>query len=241
MLTLDFTGKQVLVTGGSSGIGNAAAQAFRRCGASVMVTGTRASAADYADSDMTGLAYRQLDASDTATTEAFDPGLSQLDVLVNAIGMVEYGRKEFGTASFQKVLQTNLTSFMQLSMRCHPLLKASGGAIVNVGSVASFKATMGNPAYSASKGGVLTLTRSLAQAFAVDGIRVNMLAPGLIKTKMTEVTWANDKRLDGAKAIIPLRRMGTPDEMANVILFLASDLASFITGEMIVADGGMTA
>jgi 3-oxoacyl-[acyl-carrier protein] reductase len=243
VIALDFSGKTALVVGGSTGIGNAAAQMFRAAGAAVHVTGTRASAADYAgtDGDLTGLTYHRLDIGDRAAVAAFDPVLDRLDALVIAAGMVMYRRAEFEIENFERVLSANLTGFMQLATKFRPALATAKGAIVNVGSVASFRGVVGQPAYSASKGGLLTLTKSLAMAFAGDGIRVNLIAPGLIKTKMTEVTWADERRAAATVAGIPLKRLGEPRDVAGAILFLCSDLAGYITGESILIDGGATA
>lgn len=242
MIALDFTGKTVLVVGGSTGIGNAAARMFLEAGATVHVTGTRAGPADYADTDgdLSGLAYHRLDIGDRAAVDAFDPGIERLDALVIAAGMVMYRRAEFDIVNFEKVLSANLTGFMQLSTKFLRALRAAGGSIVNIGSVASFRGVVGQPAYSASKGGLLTLTKSLAQAFAGDGVRVNLVAPGLIRTKMTEVTWADERRAAATMASIPLKRLGEPHDVAGAILFLCSPLASYITGEAILVDGGLT-
>jgi 3-oxoacyl-[acyl-carrier protein] reductase len=240
VITLDFTGKTVLVIGGSSGIGLAAARMFADAGARVLVTGTRADAAAYPD-ELSGLAYGRLDTGDRDAVRAFDPSLERLDVLVNAAGMVMYRRAEFEIANFEQVLGANLTGLFQLCEKFRPQLAAAKGAIVNVGSVASHRGIVAQPAYSASKGGLLTLTKSLALAYARDGIRVNQVSPGLIRTKLTEVTWSDDTRREAAERSIPLGRIGEPDDIAGAILFLASPLASYITGEAIIIDGGQTA
>src|SRR5882757_6893209 len=242
MNELDFGGKQILVTGGSSGIGNGIAQAFRARGARVQVCGTRAGAADYAKadgSDLDGLDYAQLDVSDPSTIENFQPALDRLDVLVLAQGAVIYRRGEFEMAGFRKVLEVNLISLMACATRFHPMLRASRGSLIIVSSTAAYHATKGNPAYNASKTGAVGLTRTLAQAWAEDGIRVNGIAPGLVDTKMTKVTTANPKRLEGALDQIPLKRLGTPADMAGAALFLASPLASYIAGHTLVVDGGL--
>lgn len=243
MIGFDFSGKTALVVGGSTGIGNAAAQMFREAGAAVHVTGTRADAAAYegADGSLAGLAYHRLDISDRAAVEAFDPGIEQLDALVVAAGMVMYKRAEFAIENFEKVLAANLGGPMQLAVKFLPALRKAKGSIVFVGSVASFRGVIGQPGYSASKGGLLTLTKSLAMAFAGDGVRVNLVAPGLIRTKMTEVTWTDDRRAAATAAAIPLRRLGEPRDVAGPILFLCSELAGYITGDAILVDGGATA
>jgi 3-oxoacyl-[acyl-carrier protein] reductase len=242
MHELDFSGKQILVVGGSSGIGNGIAQAFRAKGAHVQVCGTRASAADYAStegSDLEGLDYAQLDVGDPKAIEAFAPAFDRLDVLVLAQGAVIYRRGEFEMEGFRKVLEVNLISLMACATKFQPMLKAAKGSLIIVSSTAAYHATKGNPAYNASKTGAVGLTRTLAQAWAEDGIRVNGIAPGLVDTKMTKVTTANPKRLEGAIERIPLKRLGTPADMAGAALFLASPLASYIAGHTLVVDGGL--
>ena len=242
MGAFDFADKTVLVTGGSTGIGNAAARMFRAAGAQVIVTGTRPSAADYAgsDGDLSGLEYYRLDQGDPAAVAAFDPGVARLDALVIAGAKVAYRRQEFEAGVFAEVLATNLIGPMQLATKFRAML-AGHGSIIFIGSVASFRGTIGQPAYSASKGGLLTLTKTLAQAFAGDGIRVNLVAPGLVRSKMTAVTWQDPSRLAATERQVPLARIGEPDDIAGAIVFLASPLASYITGTSLVIDGGLSA
>jgi 3-oxoacyl-[acyl-carrier protein] reductase len=242
MNELDFSGQQVLVIGGSSGIGNGIAQAFRSRGARVHVCGTRAKAADYTieeGSDLTGLDYSSLDVSSAAAIEAFQPKLERLDVLVLAQGAVIYRRGEFEMEGFRQVMEVNLISLMACATKFHPLLKQVAGRLIIISSTAAYHATKGNPAYNASKTGAVGLTRTLAQAWAEDGIRVNGIAPGLVDTKMTKVTTANPKRLEGAVARIPLQRLGRPADMAGATLFLASPLSSYVCGHTLVVDGGL--
>ena len=242
MHELDFNGKHVLVIGGSSGIGNGIAQAFRAKGAEVHVCGTRANAADYSateGSDLDGLRYARLDVSDAQSVEAFVPPFDRLDVLVLAQGAVIYRRGEFEMAGFRKVLEVNLISLMACATRFHAMLSAAKGSLILVSSTAAYHSTKGNPAYNASKTGAVGLTRTLGQAWAENGIRVNGIAPGLVDTKMTRVTTSNPKRLEGAIERIPLKRLGTPADMAGAALFLASPLASYMVGQTLVVDGGL--
>jgi 3-oxoacyl-[acyl-carrier protein] reductase len=239
---LNFDGKTVLVVGGSSGIGNAIAQAFRARGAAVHVWGTRAAAADYAGddgSDLTGLHYAQMDVGDFAAIEAYRAPFETLDVLVLSQGLVLYKRAEFEIAGFRKVLDVNLTSLMACGGKFHPLLAAAKGTVIVISSTAAFHATRGNPAYSASKAGAAGLTRTLADAWAGDGIRVNAIAPGMVPTKMTRVTTDNPKRLEAMLRDVPMGRVGTTDEIAGVALFLASPLSSYVLGHTIPVDGGL--
>jgi 3-oxoacyl-[acyl-carrier protein] reductase len=242
MNELDFGGKQILVVGGSSGIGNGIAQAFRAKGARVQVCGTRATAADYSaneGSHLEGLDYAQLDVSDAKAIENFKPSFDRLDVLALAQGAVIYRRGEFQMPGFRQVLEVNLISLMACATRFHSLLSAAKGSLIIVSSTAAYHSTKGNPAYNASKTGAVGLTRTLGQAWAEDGIRVNGIAPGLVDTKMTKVTTSNPKRLEGAIERIPLKRLGTPADMAGAALFLASPLASYVVGQTLVVDGGL--
>lgn len=239
---LDYTGKTVLVVGGSSGIGNGIAQAFRGRGAAVHVWGTRDGAAAYAGeagSDLEGLHYARVDVGDAGQVEAIRPAFDRLDVLVLAQGIVIYGRGEFEMPGFRRVIDVNLSSLMACSMKFRERLRASGGALIIVSSTAAFHATRGNPAYNASKAGAVGLTRTLGEAWAAEGIRVNGIAPGLVDTKLTKVTTDNPKRLEAARARIPLGRLGTPTDMAGVALFLASPLAAYVVGQTIPVDGGL--
>ncbi len=240
---LDYSGKRVLVVGGSSGIGNAIARGFRDRRADVHVWGTRAHAEDYAnspDSDLSGLRYLQMDVSEAQRVQQCEPGFDALDVLVLAQGMVLYDRAEFDPISFRKVVEVNLNSIMDCCMKFYRQLVTSRGAIVIVSSTAAFHATRGNPAYCASKTGAMGLTRTLGDAWARDGVRVNGIAPGMVPTKMTKVTTENPKRSDALREQIPLCRFGTTEEIAAVALFLASPLASYVVGQTLVVDGGLT-
>jgi 3-oxoacyl-[acyl-carrier protein] reductase len=237
---LDFTGKRVLIVGGTSGIGNGIAQAFRAKGADVHVWGTRASSQDYdaaAGSDLTGLHYARMDVTDFDAIDAYDPPFDSLDVLVTAQGAVAYGRKEFTMPTFREIVDSNLNSVMACCLKFEPMLTAARGAIVIVGSIAGFHSTLGNPAYAASKTGVVGLVRTLGEAWAKT-IRVNSIAPGLVPTKLTAVTTDDPTRLERAVRKIPVGRAGTPDDMAGAVLFLASDLAGFIVGQTLIVDGG---
>lgn len=242
MNELDFTGQRVLVVGGSSGIGNGIAQDFRRRGARVHVWGTRATAADYAGidgSDLSDLGYSFVDVGDPAAIEAAPAPFDGLDILVLSQGTVLYKQGEFAREGWDRVIAVNLDSVMHCITKFRPYLRDSGGRVVIISSVSGFIANRGNPAYAASKAGAVALTRTLGEALAPEGIRVNGIAPGLVDTKLTKVTTEHPKRREMALASIPLGRLGTPGDMAGAAVFLASPLSSYVVGQTLIVDGGL--
>lgn len=238
MVRFDFTGKSVLVTGASAGIGNAIACAFRDAGATVHATGTR-SRSSY-DTDLEGMRFHQVDAGEEASLRSLADAVPKLDVLVNNAGTVLYRRQEFERRNFQRVLDVNLTGMMTLSGLLKPkLAEGDGASIVNLTSVTAFFGSRGNPAYGASKAGIVQLTKTLAVAWARDGIRVNAIAPGFIATDMTKVSQSGAVN-EGILQRTPLGRWGEASDIAGAALFLVSDAAAFITGETITVDGGFS-
>ncbi len=239
----DFTGRKVLVVGGSSGIGNGIARAFLARGAEVAVWGTRASAADYADEDgsnLDGLGYVQVDVGNGDAVDRAAADCGALDVLVLCQGTVRYGQQEFERAGWHDVMDVNLNSVMDCARAFHAALAASGGSLIIISSTGAYHAMVGNPAYAASKAGAVALVRTLGAAWARDGIRVNGIAPGYVATKLTSVTTENEKRMEGVLRAIPLRRTGEPADMAGAAMFLASPLSSYVIGQTLVVDGGLS-
>lgn len=239
---LDFANQNVLVVGGSSGIGNGIAQAFRAHGGKVFVWGTRAAAADYAGvegSDLEDLHYSQVDVADAAAIRDWKAPFDKLDVLVLSQGIVRYKRAEFQPEIFNEVMNVNLNSLMACAARFEAELAAARGRLIIVSSTAAYHATMGNPAYGASKTGAMGLTRVLGQAWGRRGIRVNGIAPGLVPTKLTYITTENPERAKASQERIPAGRFGTPQDMAGVALFLASPLSAYVVGQTIIVDGGL--
>lgn len=236
---LDFSGKTALIVGGSSGIGNAMAQAYRARGADVTVWGTRPGAADYGDSNMEGLTYAQVNVADRASLDAAHIP-DTLDIVVLSQGVVKYGQAEYQREGWDEVMAVNITSLMDVARLVHPALKArEGSSLITISSVAAYAAAFTNPAYGASKSGAVALTRALAVAWARDGIRVNGIAPGFVRTKMTDEQFAEEKREQGILRTIPLRRTGEAEEIAHAALFLASPMASYMVGQTITVDGGL--
>lgn len=231
----DFSGTHVVVTGGTSGIGRATAEAFAVAGAHVLITGTRESLDEYPEAPR-GVAYRALRLDDAASIARFADTVERLDVLVNNAGHTMPG------ASFAEVVQVNLTAVHELSMRLHGKLRTSelpgGAGVVNLASMMSFFGSPWFPGYGAAKAGIVQLTRTLAAAWAPDRIRVNAVAAGSVPTGMT-AQYANDPAIrELVNSKTPMGRWAEPREIAEPILYLCSSAASFVTGHTLVADGG---
>lgn len=239
--SFDFNGRVVLVTGGVSGIGAAVSQAFARCGAKVIACGlTEAELqAARADQAFAGIDVQALDVTDGLAVKALVAGLPRLDVVVNSAGLIRRD-DEHDPVVFQQVIDVNLVGGMRVASAARPLLKASRGSVVFIGSVMSFFGGPRQPAYSASKGAVRNLTMSLACAYAPDGIRVNAVAPGWVMTNLSRGAREDPVRNAGIMSRTPIGRWADTSEIADPVLFLASDAARYMTGTVMPVDGGYT-
>jgi NAD(P)-dependent dehydrogenase (short-subunit alcohol dehydrogenase family) len=249
-MSFDFRGKVTLVTGGTRGIGEAVAQAFVDAGATVIVTArgrdgldavrARLGARGTVDADV-------LDVDDVAAGEALVDAVvarhGRIDVLVNNAGTsIRQPTGQVTEDAWDRQFATNTRGLFFLSQAVgRTMVARGGGAIVNIGSVAQVLGRREMAAYAASKGGVAQITRVLALEWAPHGVRVNCVAPAYVRTPLVEPVFQRPELMEEILRHTPLRRVAEPHEIAGPVLFLASDLASYVTGQTLFVDGGWTA
>ncbi|GAA2289399.1 glucose 1-dehydrogenase [Nonomuraea roseoviolacea subsp. roseoviolacea] len=251
MGAFDLNGKQALVTGASKGIGRAIALAYAEAGADVALVSRSADSLAEVAKEVEARGRRALvipadltdrDAAADAVRQAVE-GLGHVDVVVNNAGgsnfMVEF--KDLRLSGWDKLMRLNLDSAMVVCHAIAPhLLERGSGSVINVASVAALGAPF-LAGYAAAKAGLVALTRTLAVEWAQSGVRVNALCPGWTATELNRNLWEDETASRATVAGVPMRRWGTPEEMAHPAVFLAGDASAYVTGQVLFVDGGATA
>ena len=247
MLMGILKGKKALVTGGTAGIGKAIALAMAKAGAHVVIFGTNQERALQTVKEMEDLtsgsgqmfSFYIVDVADKAAVDTAIQSIGNVDILVNNAGITRDGLlMKMSEEDWDQVLATNLKSvYNTCQSLVRPMLKARSGKIINISSVVGITGNAGQTNYAASKAGMIGFTKSLAQELASRGICVNCIAPGFIQTKMTDVLTEAQK--EGILKQIPMGKMGTVENIADAVVFLASPLADYVTGQVLAVDGGM--
>lgn len=226
------------MTGGTSGIGAAIAARLASLGASVTAAGRRAT--NSAPLASAGVQTATLDVADDQSVQTVISAFDSLDIVVNCAGAIR-PQEELDPEVFAQIVHVNLIGTMRVCAAARERLRASRGSIVNLASMLSFFGGGQVPGYSASKGGIAQLTKSLAVAYADDGIRVNAIAPGWIATSLTQALKDDPGRSRTILERTPMKRWGTPEEIAEVAVFLTTPAAAFMTGAIVPVDGGYLA
>jgi len=247
----NLSGKVALITGASKGIGEQTARYFAQFGAKVVISSRRQADLDELANDIrqTGGEVTAIEArmgDDAQTKHLIDKTMDVyggIDILVNnAAANPYYGPTvDCPDDAFDKIMNINVKSPFQLCKMVHPIMKLrGGGSIINISSIAGDTPDPGLGVYSVSKSSINMLTKVFAKEWGIDGIRVNAVAPGLIKTKFSQALWKDDKTLNHFTKRLPIARMGTVEEVASLILYLASDASGYCTGGIYTVDGGTT-
>ena len=241
-ISFDYSKTNILVTGGTSGIGKAIAEAYLTAGADVTITGTKSSLQKYSNiADK--FSYIKLNLEDKESIDNIKNSINKLDILINNGGLAfPDGKSEDDPDIFDRAVYIHLNSFYRLSNLLHPVLKKSniqgGASIIGIASMTSFFGMPIVPGYGAGKGGLVQLIKTLSMKWASDPIRVNAIAAGFIKTRMTEPILSSEEMSQDIINRIALKKIGNPIDIANAVLFMTSPAASYITGETLRVDGG---
>ncbi len=240
-------GKVAVVTGGASGIGEATVRRFVDEGAKVMIADLAGEAAELLATELgTSTDACQLDVTDHEAVEALMAStvdrFGSLDIVFNNAGISANAKVDaMPIDDWHRVIDVDLNAVFYGCRAAVPLMReAGGGAIVNTASISGLFGDWGLPAYNAAKAAVMNLTRSMAADHARDGIRVNAICPGAVETPMTDSLSQSRRAREQYERLVPMARMGRPEEIASAVTFLASDEASYVTGHGLVVDGGVT-
>jgi 3-oxoacyl-[acyl-carrier protein] reductase len=244
MIAIDLAGKRALVTGSTRGIGRAIAETLVQCGARVAIVGRDLAKAEAVAAEIgAGSIGFACDVGDPAQVMALvakvESAFGGLDILVNNAGVTRDNiMLRLRDDDWETVLNANLrAAFVSIRAAARGMMKQRAGAIINMSSVVGLTGNKGQTNYAASKAGLIGLTKSVAKEFASRGIRANVVAPGFVETDMTAAMTPEARQ--ALTSQIPVERLGTPRDVASVVAFLASDLAAYITGQVIVVDGGL--
>lgn len=246
--SLDLTGRVALVTGASAGLGRQSARVLARHGAKVVAVARRAEPlADLASSAPDAIHALTCDLADRSALEGLAAQASEIfgppDILVHAAGInTREPADELTSEGWDVTLDLNLRAPFFLSQACVPAMKKQGwGRIVTFASLQSYRAFPGGLSYGASKGGIAQMTRAMAQAWSADGINANAIGPGFFRTELTEAVFADPERAARNAAQTCIGRNGEPEDIDGPLLFLCSDLSAYVTGQVMMVDGGFTA
>lgn len=243
--------KVALITGASKGIGKAIAELYAQAGAKVIVSSRKQDAVDEVATainqqggEAIGIACNVGDVNDLQKlVDATLAKFGTIDILVNnAAANPSFGPVVDTTeSSFDKIMSVNVKGPFELAKKVYPILKAKkNGSVINISSVGGLRPEPGLGIYSMSKAALISLTKVMAKEWGDDNIRVNVICPGLIKTKFSEALWSNDKVMSMMMKVLAIKRVGTPEEIAGLALYLASDASAYSTGSVFTADGGFT-
>ena len=241
---LDLTGKTALVTGASGGIGGAIARRLHAQGATLVLSGTRAEVLVALAGELGGRAHVMTcnlvhEGEASALVGRVEAELGQLDILVNNAGLTRDGlAMRMKNEDWREVIEVNLTAAFRLSKAAlKGMMKRRWGRIIGISSIVGVTGNPGQTNYVASKAGLIGMSKALAQEVATRGITVNCVAPGMIETPMTDAL--NEQQRARLLAVIPMQRLGNPDEIASAVAYLASEEAAYVTGQTLHVNGGM--